>query len=546
MNKVLFLLALLFLTCIPAFCDENEDLMSVTGKAREGDFAGALADCNKVIKSNPSSARAYLLRGTIRRNIGDLDGALFDYNYAIKLQPGNAIGYTYRGNLEAQKGDSTNALADFNTAIDLSVKYAPVTDIPGNQERSPDYNASSDFSPRAEAYLNRAQLRFAKGDWDGALADCHEALQINPNFARAYAFRSILEQGRGDYDDALTDCNRAIKLGPRYSYSYLSRAFLERRTGDFQFALADYNTAIWLDPRNCVLYVDRGLFEFQKHDWDDASIDYNKAIQLNPSYAEAYSVRGDLERREGQLPEALADCNKAIKLNPENVDAYSIRGLTKRAMGNLDDALADANTAVKLNSKDVRALIDRSVIKYNKGDGEGAFADCQEVLRINSKNTRADYVMGCFYSNSHQFTNALAVFRQVNEFDPETKDYAEFRLWLIQARLGRQEKATEELQNYWKNQNNGIKMEWLPIICQFLTGEITEQNFLKAAESTDRQKDTDQHCEAFFYAASKRLIAGDKTGATIYFQKCLATNDKSFLEYQSAKAELKFLQSTNS
>jgi len=71
---------------------------------------------------------------------------------------------------------------------------------------------------------------------------------------------------------------------------------------------------------------------------------------------------------------------------------------------------------------------------------------------------------------------------------------------------------------------------------------LTEPDFFKAAENTDKQKDNEQHCEAYFYAGSKRLIAGDKTIATDYFEKCMATDEKGFIEYQGAAAELKFLK----
>jgi hypothetical protein len=40
----------------------------------------------------------------------------------------------------------------------------------------------------------------------------------------------------------------------------------------------------------------------------------------------------------------------------------------------------------------------------------------------------------------------------------------------------------------------------------------------------------------------KRLIAHHQTTAAVYFQKCLATRVDNFEEYESAEAELIFLQ----
>ncbi len=61
-------------------------------------------------------------------------------------------------------------------------------------------------------------------------------------------------------------------------------------------------------------------------------------------------------------------------------------------------------------------------------------------------------------------------------------------------------------------------------------------------KNVDKKKETEQQCEAFFYAGSKRLTEGDKIAATAYFGKCLATEEKTFIEYKSAGAELKFLK----
>jgi lipoprotein NlpI len=74
-----------------------------------------------------------------------------------------------------------------------------------------------------------------------------------------------------------------------------------------------------------------------------------------------------------------------------------------------------------------------------------------------------------------------------------------------------------------------------------LAGQVTEADFLKAATSVDKAKDAEQHCEAYYFAGTKRLLDGDKATAQDYFEKCVATGVKNFTEYQSAVAELKRL-----
>ena len=65
---------------------------------------------------------------------------------------------------------------------------------------------------------------------------------------------------------------------------------------------------------------------------------------------------------------------------------------------------------------------------------------------------------------------------------------------------------------------------------------------LAAAKNVDQKKENGQFCEAYFYAGSKHLFAGDKVAATDYFQKCIATEQKDYFEYASAMVELNLLK----
>ena len=62
---------------------------------------------------------------------------------------------------------------------------------------------------------------------------------------------------KGDLNGAIADCNQAIKLDPNHGKAYQTRAIAERRKGDLNGALADYNQAIELYERNPVRSVSR-------------------------------------------------------------------------------------------------------------------------------------------------------------------------------------------------------------------------------------------------------------------------------------------------
>jgi lipoprotein NlpI len=148
---------------------------------------------------------------------------------------------------------------------------------------------------------------------------------------------------------------------------------------------------------------------------------------------------------------------------------------------------------------------------------------------------------GCLHYDSRDFTHALVDFRKAVEL-ASTNDYAWFRVWLSRVTLGEADAATTELQKYLSGRVYGKTKEWTSKIGQFLAGQLAEADFLAAAKNTDPRTEAGQLCEAYFYAGSKRLLAGDKAVATDYFQKSIATDQKHYFEYASAVAELKFLK----
>jgi lipoprotein NlpI len=136
----------------------------------------------------------------------------------------------------------------------------------------------------------------------------------------------------------------------------------------------------------------------------------------------------------------------------------------------------------------------------------------------------------------------LADFRKSCELGSDVQDYSYYRIWLIRARLGEKDAATKELADYLENRKTGKPDDWPSKVGSFLAGQLSESDFLKAADDPSLHTAKEQHCEAYFYVGSKHLIENDRLAAVDNFKKCLTTNLTTFEEYTSAATELLFLQ----
>ncbi|UXE60568.1 MAG: tetratricopeptide repeat protein [Woronichinia naegeliana WA131] len=181
-----------------------------------------------------------------------------------------------------------------------------------NKIRSKLNNKTSGLT--AKEWFNLGYNKGQSGDYQGAIADYNQAIQIKPDYAEAYLNRGSAKSNLGDKQGAIADYNQAIQIKPDYAEAYLNRGSAKSNLGDKQGAIADYNQAIQIKPDYANAYLNRGSAKDDLGDYQCAIADYNQAIQIKPDYANAYYNRGlakdDLEDKQG----AIADYNQAAQL----------------------------------------------------------------------------------------------------------------------------------------------------------------------------------------------------------------------------------------
>ncbi len=130
----------------------------------------------------------------------------------------------------------------------------------------------------------------------------------------------------GDFDGAIADFNQVIEIDKIFpenvqSGTYLNRGLAFQKKGDLDAALADFNKAIKLQANNVYAYQNRAGLHEKRKEIDEALADYSKAIKLNSKFPFAYRGRGMLLLAQGKDTEAEADFAKYLQLYPDGKDA---------------------------------------------------------------------------------------------------------------------------------------------------------------------------------------------------------------------------------
>ena len=101
--------------------------------------------------------------------------------------------------------------------------------------------------------LLRAHLCYGTGDFDKAIADCTEAIKLDPKHVLAYYTSGAAHFAKGDCDAAIADFTQAIRLGAKagntrrtlanHAQAYYARACAYEEKGQRTKAEADFAEA---------------------------------------------------------------------------------------------------------------------------------------------------------------------------------------------------------------------------------------------------------------------------------------------------------------
>ena len=372
-----------------------------------------------LIESNSNNFSAYLDRANIYLNSGRFDEALTDFSQAIKINPNSPNAYFSRGIAYHSMGRHIEAIEDFTIVIDLN----PPVFI--NQ-----------------AYANRAASHFVLQNYEEALTDYTQSIQVSPNTAETYLKRAATLFFLKRYEDAEADYSQAISLDSNYALAYSSRGELYLNTGKFDKAQVDLSNAIRLDPQNSVAFFNRGLVYANLLRYDEAIEDYSQAIQFNPSYFYAYLNRGQIFLIQQKFRECLNDCSKAIQIMPTNVTGYIYRGSTYEVMKQFDEAVKDYTRAIQLDPNSAMAFGGRGACFFNLQRHNEALADLSQAIFLNPNFAIAYLNRGTLYSQYNRFAEALQDFQRAIQLDPNSNQ-AYFKAGYSLLMLGQKEESIQ-------------------------------------------------------------------------------------------------------
>jgi len=114
----------------------------------------------------------------------------------------------------------------------------------------------------SKAVYDRGSEALNRGDFESAIINYANAIELDPKNARAYAGRGAAKRLKGDYTGSLADLTRSIELDPNIQSSYYARAWVNLILGHGDAAYGDAAKLLSFNESNQMIFPSHVLIAY--------------------------------------------------------------------------------------------------------------------------------------------------------------------------------------------------------------------------------------------------------------------------------------------
>jgi tetratricopeptide (TPR) repeat protein len=327
---------------------------------RTGEFAQALQLSDAALKTSPSNATLWTMKGIALSRLGREKDALVAYDRALSISPEYLAALEGAAEIEYKAGNA-RAVPLLNRILKLRpddpTSHAMLGVLAYKQRDCTStvkhFRASReviDSQPAALAQYGSCLMDLQQaGD---AVAVFQQIKSLQPDDPHAQYNLAVAQLIANLAKEAIATLQPLLRAsGPEPDVLDLASSAYEE-TGDTPQAVKLLRQAIIADPKNSKYYVDFAAISFNHQSFQVGVDMINAGLQQVPKPAPLYVARGILYVQLGQFDKAEADFANAMRIDPSQTSGAVAQGLALVQQSNLDQALATVRSELKAHPTD--------------------------------------------------------------------------------------------------------------------------------------------------------------------------------------------------
>ncbi|KAF6756591.1 ADP/ATP carrier receptor [Ephemerocybe angulata] len=294
------------------------------------------------------------------------------------------------------KGNTAYTKRNFSEAADYYTKAINVTPKP-----EPVF-----YSNRAACYVN-----FNPPDHEKVVADCDEALKLDPNYVKALNRRAVGLEGLNRLEEALRDYTAATildKFQNAATANAVERVLKEIATTQATELMKERRTKL---PSHTFISAYFAAFRPRPE----------LVLPVNPSQGDETLQMALGALGAANYPHALSLVNEAItqgiSWDAGKAEAFNLRGTFKFLVGDIDGSKSDLQTAINIVPSSTQALVKIASVHMEQGDPAKAFECFDEAIKQNANDPDIYYHRGQVLFIMSEFSQAAENYLKSTELD---------------------------------------------------------------------------------------------------------------------------------
>lgn len=292
------------------------------------DIAAAIREAEALLTVKGKDVRVYMILAGLYIKAGRLKDAAALLERAVALSPKDPEIFLTLGQVYEALGDFSRSATAYQRVAEL----APMT--PRGAAA-----AAKSRENKIRGHFIEARKRKTAGDYEGALKEIRDILEISPKEPVALYNAGVLYDRLERYKEAKESLEKAVESAPDYVQAYYLLGIINERIGDFDRAEEAYNRVIALVPeteegplarerlkrieesRQVREHLRRTMEFLESGDLKAAHQEAEVIITLAPKYYLGYFQLGLVLEQEGDIEAAIEALRKSIDLRPDFAQA---------------------------------------------------------------------------------------------------------------------------------------------------------------------------------------------------------------------------------